>query len=321
MYKYLFLAFIFLIGCQRDENNPISNDDLPPSVPVGLKVQYSADGEIVIEWNDNSENDIKYYNVFRSINNSEYIKIDFVERSRFFEDSLNYNDTISYRISAVDNSNNESNLSNPVFTIPTNQYKPLKPAFLQIYAHNWINDKFIELSWYSYDTDIKQYNIYRSYEANFTPDSLTFVGSSTITSFNDSIDLVTDTQYFYKIISIDKGDVPGEPSDVINDIILDIPQIIAPVDNFTFNGYDVKFVFISNQTPSTYKLVLQSNQFFDEIWSTTFEVNKSNDTVEVPLNYSYIERGKNYYWRIITYSKDNEHPNSISPLFTFKINR
>ncbi len=71
------------------------------------------------------------------------------------------------------------------------------------------------------------------------------------------------------------------------------------------------------QTPATYKIVVQRNEYFDEFYDKTIFSNTTNDTLAIDFSPTYLYY-QTYYWRVITYSQSSE-PNSISKLYSFTL--
>jgi len=315
----LLLSLLLYNGCER----PTETEDdsgIPPAVPVGLNVYYASDGEVTIDWQSSYENGIKGYNIYRRTDSTESIKIAYTSDSYYFDDSLEYNVTYHYKITSLNTWNNESGFSNEVSATPVNRYNPLKPLGLQINARNWEGDISIFLKWLpGYESDVKGYNIYRSTSPGFISDSSNLVGFTNEISFTDTLNINFYTDYYYKIRSLDKGDLISDESNEINDLVFEIPEVIYPEDNSTvefFNEFLVKAI----HSPASYRIGLQTNRYFGEIWSTTVETSITDDTLKINFTPYSLQFYKTYYWRIATYSGNSQDPNSISKLFvvTFK---
>ncbi len=316
-YLLLLLFVIILIpGCERNTPTEPGGDGIPPAVPTKVKVYSAYDGEIVIIWHANAEIDLKGYKIYRSTDSTHFNFLDFSDQNYYLDDSLNYDEKYFYRVSAVDIENRESNLSSVVSGIPKNIYPPFPPRFLQINARNWIGEKSIYLTWDpGYETDIAGFNIYRSTEPGFIPDSSNLNGFSNVASYSDTSDLSLITSYFYKIIAVDKGNLKSDPSSEISDMILPMAGIVYPVGTARTNILTFKFTAVP--VAATYEITLQANPYFGQIWSKVLTTNIVNDTISVDYTGNSINYGVNYYWRVVTYTEDNSTPNSISPLYNF----
>ncbi|MCX6149485.1 MAG: hypothetical protein NTX22_03055 [Ignavibacteriales bacterium] len=321
-FKKYFLLFILPIvfGCDRVTSNNFNDDGLPPAVPANLNIFYAQDGTIGLEWKRNSEVDLKGYNIYRSINDTaNFIKIYFTSSDYFYNDSLYYDSTYYYYISAVDNENKESRRSNIVSEKPINYKAPDTPRNLEINARNWIDSISIFLKWdANFESDVAGYLVFRSESPDFNPDNNTFIGNTKVNSFTDKNNLELYKIYYFKIKAIDKGGLESNSSLQVSDLILGTPKILFPKDNSTVN-YFTNFLITALPFPTRYKIVVQTNQYFGEIWSKEFESSVVNDTISISFDANYITANTIYYWRIATYSANSLEPNSITNLFSFII--
>ncbi|MGE5401066.1 MAG: fibronectin type III domain-containing protein [Ignavibacteriales bacterium] len=322
--KYSFYLFILLISfssCERDSSiNNTEVNMLPPAIPFSLQVASAHDGRIVIIWRPNLEKDIKGYNIYRSVNDSSsFRKISFTEDNVFLDDSLSYDSTYYYRVSAVDLQGRESSKAHWVSARPENVNPPQVPYGLEINARNWIDSLSVFLKWQpNSEGDIAGYNIYRSETPDFTPDKSNLAGFSSTTSFRDTRALKLYTPYYYRISAIDKGGMVSPTAEQVSDLILGIPDIVFPGNSSLVNYFD-DFIIRTISVPARYRIIVQTNQYFGEIWNQDFYSAKTNDTVHVRFNASYIYTNSTYYWRVITFSGDNSEANSISQLHNFTI--
>jgi hypothetical protein len=324
-FRFKKLCFFLIItaliaGCDRQSSSVNENDELPPSVPAGVNIFYSQDGTIGIEWILNNEYDIKSYQVYRSINDSLHFRLIASAYSDYFiDDSLEYDTTYFYFVTALDKHNNESGPSKLLSATPVNKKNPGKPAYPEINARNWLDSISIYLSWVANpESDISHYEIHRSEQKDFTPGNETLVGTSETNYYQDKSDLKFYFYYYYKIIAVDKGNLKSTASDENFDLIFEIPQLLYPTDKSLVNYFNY-FLIKAVAVPAKYKIVLQTNEYFGEIWTKEFDSNIVNDTISILFDASYIELYKDYYWRIITYSGNSIQPNSISRLYRFTL--
>lgn len=319
--KILLLLLTFLIplssGCSRIVEPEFEDDILPPGVPQGVFIYSAGDGEIIVAWNRSLENDFKEYRVYRSIDSISFTKIDVTTSDYYWDDSLEYNITYYYQITAADRSGNESKPSKIVSAMPVNKNNPLKPRFVEINGRNWEGEVYIHLNWEkSFDTDVAGYNIYKSESPAFDADSLSLSGFSVSNEFNDTDSgLQLYKKYYYKIRAVDKGGLLSDPTNAVSDMILGTAEGIFPGNNSNVD-YFSNFKILTIDIPAKYKIVVQENPFFGEFWSSTFNSSITNDTINVSFNPSYLY-ANTYYWRIITLTGNK--PNSISTLYKFTI--
>ena len=320
-YKLLipFLAIAALLGCRRDEITEPVDDGLPPSVPTGLYVYYAYDGEIGIEWNQNPEPDISHYVIYRRANNSnEYLKIANTFDYYFVEDSLEYDSTYYYVITAIDEYNRESDFSNETWATPKNIFRPTYPWNIKINARNWNDSISINLFWtVPFDSDIDKYEIYRSIDPDFTPSNEAFIGSAKLPEYIDGNNLERLRIYYYKIITVDKGRLKSNPSSIVRDVILNSPEIVFPENNSEIkelNQYIIKTVSL----PAEYTIVLQSNEIYGTLKEINFSTGATDSEFPVDANY-YFEKYRDYYIKVFVYSGYSEEPNSFSAMYKFRI--
>lgn len=316
----LFLFYLLMIsGCQRDSNLVQPDDGLPPAVPVNLTVYYAAEGEIGILWQPNSEPDLKGYNVYRKIGSGNYNFLVFTSNYYFVDDSLEYNVTYYYKVSAVDLSGRESRKSAEVFATPKNFRPPSAPRSLLINARNWEGKLSVYLSWdRNPESDVAYYYIYRSTQQNFTPDSTNLIGRTINSEFSDTVNLQFYKTYYYAVRAVDKGSLISAPSATVNDEIYEISQPIFPADNSNLSPFN-NFKILTIKKPATYQIIVQTNKYFGDFWSTTFSSSAISDTISVAFNPLYLDYNVTYYWRVITYSPGGYSPNSISQQSRFTI--
>jgi len=307
------------VGCDR-KTEMIEDPGIPPAVPTGLRFFFASDGEIAIEWNFSAEPDVKGYNIYRRTDSTESFKIAYVNDSFFFDDSLSYNITYFYRITAVNLWNKESDFSVEISAKPENRYSPKRPIGLRINARNWEGEISVFVNWLkNEESDVEGYNIYRGLSPGFTPDSTNLIGFSGSANFSDTNSLSFYQNYFYKIRAKDNGGLLSNASEEVNDLIFEIPEVIFPSDNSIVEFFE-EFIIKTVDVPATYRIGLQTNKFFGEIWSRTVSTSVTNDTLNINFNPPSLQVNKAYYWRIATYSGNSSDPNSISQIFsvTFK---
>ncbi len=316
----IFVLILFLFsGCDRLINTNQTDSGIPPAVPVGIKVAFATDGEVALVWQSNSEADLGGYNIYRSTDSTNFILIGSSSYNYYYDDSLQYNTTYYYKITAFDIWNNESLPTNIVSAKPINRYAPLAPIGLSVNARNYQGNLSVYLSWNpNLETDIAGYNIYRSTSQTFNADSVTLIGFSNDINFTDTLNLSLYTTYYYKIKAVDNGGLIGPESNQVSDEILGISQLVFPGNNSEVN-YFSNFIIKAIGVPADYKIVVQDNMFYGEVWSNNFHSSVVNDTIAVNFNPTYINTNVPYYLRIITFSDGGNEPNSVSPLYKFII--
>ena len=112
-------------------------DEAAPSQPLGLSADTSTEGQVVLTWNENPENDVVGYRIYRSIDKGET----FTQLNQFLTVNATYTDTEpsdetnEYQVTAVDNAAvpNESTPSAPCI-VSFNQPPHINP--IQNYTIN-----------------------------------------------------------------------------------------------------------------------------------------------------------------------------------------
>ncbi|MBN1301733.1 MAG: hypothetical protein JW995_11010 [Melioribacteraceae bacterium] len=314
------ICAIVLTSCERISQSDIIDDGVPPVPPSIVDVYYASDGEIGVEWNRVAESGIKKYNIYKGVNDSTHlIFLDFTTNNYFTESYLEYDSVYFYAVTSVDVFDEESIYSQIVSARPENRYRPYPPFNVEINARNWNDSISIVLNWYPpADTDIKGYEIYRDQMENFDVENILPVGYSPVNSFTDNCKLRLLTSYYYKIVTVDKGNLKSTPTQSVNDLIHDTPVLVYPTDGQVLKS-DFDFEFNTISVPSDYKLIIQRNEFFDVIYEKIFSSSSSGRQISVSAQPAVFELYKKYYWRIITYSKGYSTPNSFSEIRSFTI--
>ena len=313
----IFSLFLFINSCNRDNTVLQVDDGIPPAVPTNVSIFFAGDGEIILQWKLNSESDFDKYHIYQSLSNTTFNLVGETKDNFFVVDSLEYNQEYFFKITSVDHSGLESELSVVVSAIPINKNPPAQPRGFQINARNWQNVKYFNLTWYkNNESDLAGYKIYRSDQPGFIADTNTYVGIANNMEFNDTSNFSFYKDYYYKIKAIDRGGLESNVSDEISDQIFEIPEIVYPSDNSQISLIN-DFVIKAIQKPAEYKIIVQTNELFGEFWSTKFSSEKISDTLQVKFTPLFIDAGIYYYWRVATYSNGNSNPNSVSKVYKF----
>jgi hypothetical protein len=317
---FIFLVTLSFFGCERPTETDDGDNNFPPAVPQGLLVYYASDGEIGIEWNADRVGNIRGYNIYRSNEDSGYTFIEFTNRFYFIDDSLYYDSVYFYRVSAVNTSFIESELSASVSAKPINRYTPRTPGALFINARNWPDSKGIFLSWLpNEETDLAGYRIFKSDTENFEPDESSYLSSITATEFADTTVSQLYQRFYYKIKAFDKGGLESDPSPERSDVLLGEPLLLVPGPDSQVSGFS-EFSFLTSGEPAVYKLIVQSSPYFGELWQTDITTSAINDTVKVRVPGGVFYYNTPYYWRVASFTV-SEQPNSVSQLNKFMIVR
>jgi len=323
--KYsLFIAFILLISftqCGREDLTAPLENNTPPAIPSGLKIDGAFDGQIGISWEPNNEDNISGYNVYRSTGNQYNFKLVKSTINYYYDDKdLEYDSTYFYKVSAFNNSNLESGLSEPVSAIPRNKYAPLQPYTVNINARNQEGIKSIFLSWSpSIDNDIAYYSVYRDTMEFEVNDDSKLLAKISNTYYSDTSDLILFQKYYYRIAAVDRGGLKSPPTNAVFDFILDEPVLISPVNGSEVNEIS-EFKIKTASRQADYKLIVQNNPAGGTIKEIVFSSYEPAKEITVDTHNLQLEPYKTYFWRVLTYTNNNSEPNSYSGIFSFYYN-
>lgn len=323
IFKYILISStaVLFFSCGRDEFHEVFDDGLAPVPPSGLVVYFAVDGEIGIEWERNPEHDIAKYGVYMKIQNkADFQKIGETSDIYFELDSLYYDSTYYFAVTAVDLLNRESQHSSSVYATPQNYYRPYPPQGIEINARNWNDSLSVNLNWLPpIESDIAGYEIYRSEAADFTASSENLVGFSNFPGFIDKKNLYTLVQYYYKIVAVDKGNLKSNPGKEVSDLILNKPLLLVPENNS--ESKDIKYYKIKTVSrPATYKIVLQSNEIYGILKEINFSTEETDKEITIDADY-YFEPYKDYYIQVLVFTVSGVDPNSFSTKNKFNIIR
>lgn len=103
-------------------NSPTPVDIIAPDAPTNLIAIVTEDDEIQLNWDNNSEEDLDHYNIYR-----DSVKIDESLTNEYLDNSVSLNTEYDYYITAVDTSDNESTASNTetIISISPGWYTPV----------------------------------------------------------------------------------------------------------------------------------------------------------------------------------------------------
>lgn len=215
-------------------------DVTPPSPPQNL-TGYSDDLNIYLDWDNNTESDLAYYEIYRAIPGFAWNYISYSENSNYTDGGVSLGTTYSYRISAIDNSDNESSYSNVVNI--RHQYPQVAVNINSVWS-GIDNNAIIDWDEHA-EYWIDKYEIYRKTDQQTDFSLITTLNHPT-SSYNDH-NLVSGTTYYYKLKAIDLiGDISGE-SPRLSVKIFSPPTSIAFTitieedGNYTFKSSDFSF--------------------------------------------------------------------------------
>lgn len=190
----------------------------PPATPTGLTA-VAEDGRVSLKWADNSEADLRVYNVKRSTNEGgPHEQIASTPESAFIDDSVDNGTTYYYEVSASDFSDNESSGSDEVSETPAaglDLTSPPAPASLGAS----VGDGEVQLRWdavtdrYPPGANLEGYNVKRSLTTSGPYDFVSQVNTGAVmpTEFTDTT-VTNDTTYFYVVTAVDLAGNESAPS-------------------------------------------------------------------------------------------------------------
>ncbi|MFH0887433.1 MAG: hypothetical protein V1843_04620, partial [bacterium] len=183
-------------------------DTTPPAPPTGLRAikGYTA---ISLSWNANIESDLVGYNVYRYIPSSTTpvtytkINISIVKTASYLDlmDAANMVEGMSYVVTAIDTSGNESAYSTAATPTESGGGADTVPPEVPFGLTATAGDNWVRLDWIvGSDVDLAGYKIYRKSSANSTYARIALAG---VTAFYLDTTVINGITYTYKISAID----------------------------------------------------------------------------------------------------------------------
>ncbi|GAB3249346.1 hypothetical protein GCM10027347_06380 [Larkinella harenae] len=189
----------------------VTHPDLtPPAQPMGLAVQTDTLGHIVLSWRANQETDLKGYFVYRALDNKtdNYAQLQLNPLTgTVFRDTLprSNRNVFFYRITAVDNSDNESQPA--LITVRLPDHQPPRAPMLLTPAPAADS---VRLEWtVPVSDDVRNYQILRRNDGEKQAAFLV-VGRTVQRQFTDRH--VTGGIYSYAVLAIDSAGNQSKPS-------------------------------------------------------------------------------------------------------------
>lgn len=313
----LILTSLLMWACEGDTTAP---DRDAPEAPTGLAFDPNySDGEIKIDWTASVSSDVQMYYVYRSDGGGEFEQVAMTENLTHMDTGLEYDVEYSYKISATDGEN-ESEFSNTVSVTPINLRDPATPDGTAIAAHHLIeNFPDVELTWLAnQETDFLQYKIYRAENPLFLLDENSFLDSTSDVFYFDN-NVSAGTTYYYKLIAIDKGGLESDPTTVLSDTPLQIPELVSPINQTQIASQVPTFQWRDVNGSHHFKILLKTAPQSDSFWSDTLH---SSGTDGGSLSYEYngsvLSANTQYYWLLEGYSQDSEETNVYSATQFFR---
>ncbi|MBU0728774.1 MAG: hypothetical protein KKE17_09040 [Proteobacteria bacterium] len=245
-------------------SEPVSivvGDIVPPAPPSNLIATVSGN-DVSVSWDENLETDLAGYNFYKLVN-AEWIKINtLLLTQQAYQEFELINATYSYRVTAVDNTGNESESSMEVSAV-VNIIPPASPTNLHISAP--VDGGRLELCW---NASIEPFEGYALYRSIISGSSYNRVNEGLIqeTCYIDD-ELINGTQYYYIVVSVDQfgnestqsNEASSTPQDLEYPMV---PQIIEPTQSGYSITTDSDNITISGKTESNAIVSLFNNEEF-----------------------------------------------------------
>ncbi|WP_062318478.1 PA14 domain-containing protein [Demequina maris] len=204
-----------------DWENPDAVDTTPPSAPTGANTVIGGDS-ITVQWTPSDSTDVVGYNVYRgtetgvTAETGQQLTLLLVSGvgATSFEDLTPMLDTLYYYVvTAVDESGNESDVSNEATGIIETVVDTDPPAAPEGLAAG-VGDAEVVLTWDAVDAeDLAGYRVYRSLETGAHTGDVVVSGDALLTdpTYTD-LDVDNNTTYFYQVVAVDHAGNESDPS-------------------------------------------------------------------------------------------------------------
>ena len=319
-----FSAILGLYHCgEVNENStgPIGGEDVLRA-PGELRVEKIGDGEVWLNWQASGDEGDVLYIVYRAVGDGEAVAVDSTFRTSFQDRELEYELDYTYYVKSLDSAKGESEPSNSVNGQPLNNLAPLAPTLVRAIAHHSeiLDQRDIVLDWAENgEGDLIGYRIYRATQESFTPSS-DFLRSEVFKPRFVDEEIEVGTVYFYIVTAVDRGGKESPVSEVVSDVALPLPVLVAPVEGeltssrptFTWNPLDEarSFRVVVTTEPSSGEI--------SDIPLTTGTSAQFVGRVEAG-NSLVLEAGRIYWWKVVASTQEGGVENSVSRPASFKI--
>jgi uncharacterized protein len=122
-------------------------DTIPPTTPVGLNGKISPTGKVLVTWDENGEEDLLGYSVYRSNSETDFVMVSReISSLNEFLDSVSLHtlhEKIYYKVAAIDRHFNHSSLSNLLQLEKPDLIPPSSPVIKEV----WSDSIGIHLRW------------------------------------------------------------------------------------------------------------------------------------------------------------------------------
>ncbi|MEA3285897.1 MAG: hypothetical protein U9Q77_00785 [Candidatus Marinimicrobia bacterium] len=324
--RYLVILLSILLGLfMWTCSDPEEDDTTAPGAPLNLayNANLSGDGQIYISWEAPADDDVVSYHIYRDSGTGSFSEVVTITELFYLDTGLDYTIEYTYKVTAKDDSDNESPFSNEVSLTPLNLLSPDTPTGLEIAAHN-IPDDFevnIELTWLANsETDFAYYKIFRSdVTPIFLPDDESLLDSVTSIFFIDEA-VTPGRTYHYKLVAYDLGHKASDPTIVVSDTPLEVPTLIRPIDDVQGTSLTPTFEWQNVSQAEKYRIIVRTSSNTGDIWDTEIEATTAN-TVSITYPSSgatALSANTRYWWFVAGYSQTAGEINVYSDDTTFR---
>lgn len=301
----ILLFSILFLQCERDLI--LEDNILYP--PINVNIFYSSDGETGLEWNKTGSLAAGFRIYRKTAYETSFQLIDYTYNEYYFDYPLEYDSTYFYAISSF-NEQNESDLVLTSASKPINRYKPLSPFDLISFGKNR-DEISITLNWVPpAEGDIKGFLIYRDSTSNFETNASNFITLIDSFYYSDT-NIIPEKRYYYKVFTIDKGELISSQFASTNEIVLRRPEIIFPQYNVTLNSLE-KISFYGSKIPTVYKIHIKEDPEAKDLYTIPLTDLEPITLFNINVSDYYLSYHTNYYISITSYTNNKNIPNSIS---------
>ena len=299
---FIVIFFISLYGCGREPISPDANDTIPPLPPSGLSILSAQDGYIDLVWIKNIERDLSAYIVYRSDGNQNaFHAIDTTQNLYYVDEHRSYDSSYYYYITAIDQSNNQSQPSAIATSKSPNVNPPDSPMNFFVYGHNSAHGMYMQLEWQpNTESDLSGYRIYRSEQPNVSADAKYLIATTDRAFLLDSSITKSNNVYYYVITAVDRGAKESPVTQIASDLATEIPQLLSPLP---FGSVSVNVSFQWNRAGGAqrYQVIVSTSAFTND--QSSWYVDPSGMATESSTYQgASLAIGQIYYWRIVTFS-------------------
>ncbi|MGB3463730.1 MAG: hypothetical protein WBA74_00595, partial [Cyclobacteriaceae bacterium] len=189
-------------------------DSIAPGKPMGFKGEIAADGQVKLSWNENPENDVSGYKLYRAnFANAQFIALpgEIIEGTTYVDTiSLGtLTETIFYKLQALDYRYNPSELSEPLELKKPDLIPPNSPVFTAVKA----DSAGVLLDWeFSSSEDVVEYLLYKKSEDDARWGLIRTIPAIASESFFLDESVVHRKAYAYTMVAVDDAGIESEPA-------------------------------------------------------------------------------------------------------------